>query len=130
MIDIDAFKRFNDSFGHPAGDKALQDIGKLFRENCRRVDYICRYGGEEFAIITPETSGKNAVHLARRLVDRAREMKIQIYESVVEEGLTISIGLAGYPTDAKTKEDLIIQADKYLLEAKKAGKGCFFPPSP
>ena len=130
MIDIDDFKRFNDSFGHPAGDKALQDIAKLFRENCRRVDYICRYGGEEFAIITPETSGKNAVHLARRLVNKAREMKIQVYESAAEERLTISIGLAGYPSDAKTKEDLIIQADKYLLEAKKAGKGCFFPPSP
>ena len=130
MIDIDDFKRFNDSFGHPAGDKALQDIAKLFRENCRRVDYICRYGGEEFAIITPETSGKNAVHLARRLVDKAKAMNIQIYESTVKERLTISIGLAGYPTDAKTKEALIIQADKYLLEAKKAGKGCFFPPSP
>jgi PleD family two-component response regulator len=57
-------------------------------------------------------------------------MNIQIYESTVKERLTISIGLAGYPTDAKTKDALIIQADKYLLEAKKAGKGCFFPPSP
>jgi two-component system cell cycle response regulator len=130
MIDIDDFKRFNDSFGHPAGDKALQEIAKLFRENCRRVDYICRYGGEEFGIITPETSGKNVVHLARRLVNKVRELKIQIYESTIEEGLTISMGLAGYPSDAKTKNDLIIKADKYLLEAKKAGKNCFFPPSP
>jgi diguanylate cyclase (GGDEF)-like protein len=130
MIDIDDFKRFNDSFGHPAGDKALQDIAGLFRENCRRVDYICRYGGEEFAIITPETSGKNAIHLARRLVNKAREMKIPIYESAIEERLRISIGLAGFPADAKTKDDLIIKADKYLLEAKKAGKDCFFPPSP
>ena len=130
MIDIDDFKRFNDSFGHPAGDKALQGIARLFRENCRRVDYICRYGGEEFAVITPETSGKNAIHLARRLVSKVREMKIPIYESTIEEGLTISIGLAGYPTDAKTKEELILKADKYLLEAKKAGKDCFFPSSP
>ena len=130
MIDIDDFKRFNDSFGHPAGDKALQEIARLYKENSRRVDYICRYGGEEFAIITPETSGKNAVHLARRLVNKVREMKIPIYESAIEGNLTISIGLAGYPSDAKTKNDLIIQADKYLLEAKKAGKNCFFPPSP
>jgi diguanylate cyclase (GGDEF)-like protein len=130
MVDIDDFKRFNDSFGHPAGDKALQGIARLFRENCRRVDYICRYGGEEFAVITPETSGKNAIHLARRLVSKVREMKIPIYESTIEEGLTISIGLAGYPTDAKTKEELILKADKYLLEAKKAGKDCFFPSSP
>jgi two-component system cell cycle response regulator len=130
MIDIDDFKRFNDSFGHPAGDKALQGIARLFRENCRRVDFICRYGGEEFAIITPETSGKNAVYLASRLVTRVREMKISIYESTIEESLTISIGLAGYPADAKTKNELIIKADKYLLEAKKTGKDCLFPPSP
>jgi two-component system cell cycle response regulator len=130
MIDIDDFKGFNDSFGHPAGDKALQGIARLFRENCRRVDFICRYGGEEFAIITPETSGKNAVYLASRLVTRVREMKISIYESTIEESLTISIGLAGYPADAKTKNELIIKADKYLLEAKKTGKDCLFPPSP
>lgn len=130
MIDIDDFKRFNDSFGHPAGDKALQEIARLFKENSRRVDYICRYGGEEFAVITPETSGKNAIYLARRLVTKVREMKVPIYESTVEQGLTISIGLAGYPSDAKSKNGLIIKADKYLLEAKKAGKNCFFPPSP
>jgi len=129
MIDIDDFKRFNDSYGHPAGDKVLQDITRLFKENCRRVDYICRYGGEEFAIITPETSGKNVVHVARRLVNKVREMKIEIYGSVIEGNLTISIGLAGYPTDAKTKDDLIIKADQYLLEAKKSGKDCFYPSS-
>jgi diguanylate cyclase (GGDEF)-like protein len=130
MIDIDDFKGFNDSYGHPAGDQALQDIARLFKENCRRVDCICRYGGEEFAIITPETSGKNAIHVARRLVNKVRELKIPVYGSTVEGNLTISIGLAGYPADAKTKNDLVIQADKYLLEAKKAGKNCFFPPSP
>jgi diguanylate cyclase (GGDEF)-like protein len=129
MIDIDDFKRFNDSYGHPAGDRVLQDISRLFKENCRRVDYICRYGGEEFAIITPETSGKNAVYVASRLVNKVREMKIPIYGSTTEGGLTISMGLAGYPADAKTKDDLIVKADKYLLEAKKSGKDCFYPPS-
>ncbi len=129
MIDIDDFKRFNDSYGHPAGDRVLQDISRLFKESCRRVDYICRYGGEEFGIITPETSGKNAVYVARRLVNKVREMKIPIYGSTTEGSLTISIGLAGYPADAKTKNDLIIKADKYLLEAKKSGKNRFYPPS-
>jgi diguanylate cyclase (GGDEF)-like protein len=130
MIDIDDFKRFNDSYGHPAGDRVLQDISKLFKESCRRVDYICRYGGEEFAIITPETSGKNAIYVATRLVNKVREMKVPIYGSTIEGNLTISIGLAGYPADAKTKNDLIIQADKYLLEAKKSGKDSIYPPSP
>jgi diguanylate cyclase (GGDEF)-like protein len=129
MIDIDNFKKFNDSYGHPAGDHALQQIARLFRENCRRLDHVCRYGGEEFAIIAPETSGKNAIHLAKRLLNRARKTKIQIYDSTIEEKLTLSIGLASYPTDASTKDELIIKADHNLLQAKKEGKDCFCPPS-
>jgi diguanylate cyclase (GGDEF)-like protein len=129
MIDIDNFKKFNDSYGHPAGDHALQQIARLFRENCRRMDHICRYGGEEFAIIAPETSGKNAIHLAKRLLNKARKTKIQIYDSTIEEKLTLSIGLASYPTDASNKDELIIKADHNLLQAKKEGKDCFCPPS-
>jgi diguanylate cyclase (GGDEF)-like protein len=129
MIDIDNFKKFNDSYGHPAGDQALQQIARLFRENCRRVDHVCRYGGEEFAIITPETNGKNAVHLAKRLLNRVRKTKIQIYDSTIEEKLTLSIGLASYPVDANDKEELIIKADQNLLQAKKEGKDCFYPPA-
>ncbi len=128
MIDIDNFKNFNDSFGHPAGDHALQEIAKLFKDNCRRVDNVCRYGGEEFAIITPETSGKNVVYLAQRLLDKLREAKLQVFDSSIEVTLYISIGLASYPTDAKNKDELIIQADHNLLQAKKAGKDCYYPP--
>jgi diguanylate cyclase (GGDEF)-like protein len=129
MIDIDNFKKFNDSYGHPAGDHALLEIARLFRENCRRMDHICRYGGEEFAIITPETSGKSAIHLAKRLLNRVRKTKIQIYDSTMEEKLTLSIGLASYPADASNKEELIIKADQNLLQAKKEGKDCFYPSS-
>jgi len=129
MIDIDNFKKFNDSYGHPAGDHALQQIARLFRENCRRIDHVCRYGGEEFAIIAPETSGKNAIHLAKRLLNKARKTKIQIYDSTIEEKLTLSIGLASYPTDASNKDELIIKADHNLLQAKKEGKDCFYPSS-
>jgi diguanylate cyclase (GGDEF)-like protein len=129
MIDLDNFKKFNDSYGHPAGDHALMEIARLFRENCRRMDHICRYGGEEFAIIAPETSGKNAIHLAKRLLNRVRKAKIQIYDSTIEEKLTLSIGLASYPTDASNKDELIIKADQNLLQAKKEGKDCFYPPS-
>ena len=128
MIDLDNFKKFNDSYGHPAGDHALMEIARLFRENCRRMDHICRYGGEEFAIIAPETSGKNAIHLAKRLLNRVRKAKIQIYDSTIEEKLTLSIGLASYPTDASNKDELIIKADQNLLQAKKEGKDCFYPP--
>jgi two-component system, cell cycle response regulator len=130
MIDIDNFKKFNDSYGHPAGDLVLIQIASLLRENCRRLDHVCRYGGEEFGIITPETSGKNATRLSRRLVSKVREAKIQVYDSSIEEKVTISVGLASFPTDAKNKDDLIIKADQFLLQAKKAGKDCFYPPSP
>ena len=129
MIDLDDFKKFNDSYGHPAGDQALQYMARLFRENCRRVDHICRYGGEEFAIITPETSGKNAVYLARRLLNKVRKTKIQIYDSLLEAKLTLSIGLASFPADANNKEDLILKADQSLLQAKKEGKDRCYPAS-
>jgi diguanylate cyclase (GGDEF)-like protein len=129
MIDIDNFKKFNDSYGHPAGDHDLQEIARLFRENCRRMDHVCRYGGEEFAIIAPETNGKNAIHLAKRLLNKARKTKIQIYDSTIEEKLTLSIGLASYPADANNRDELIIKADHNLLQAKKEGKDCFCPPS-
>ncbi|MBI5968707.1 MAG: GGDEF domain-containing protein [Deltaproteobacteria bacterium] len=85
--------------------------------------------GEEFAIITPETSGKNAIHLAKRLLTKVRKSKVQIYDSTLEVGLTLSIGLASYPTDASNKGELIIRADHNLLMAKKEGKDCFYPPS-
>ncbi len=129
MIDLDDFKKFNDSYGHPAGDQALQYMARLFRENCRRVDHICRYGGEEFAIIAPETSGKNAVYLARRLLNKVRKTKMQIYDSLLEAKLTLSIGLASFPADANSKEDLIIKADQNLLQAKNEGKDRYYPPS-
>ena len=129
MIDLDNFKKFNDSYGHPAGDHALQQIARLFRENCRRMDHICRYGGEEFAVIAPETTGKNAIHLAKRLLNKARKTKVQIYDSTIEEKLTLSIGLASFPTDANNKDELIIRADQNLLQAKKEGKDCFYPPA-
>ena len=128
MVDIDNFKKFNDLYGHPAGDNVLVQIGKLFRQNCRQLDHVCRYGGEEFAIITPETNGKNAIHLAKRLLNRVREMKIQVYDSTIEEAVTISVGLASFPVDGQTKEDLIRIADQNLLQAKKKGKNCYCSP--
>lgn len=128
MVDIDNFKKFNDLYGHPAGDNVLLQIAKVMRQNCRQLDHVCRYGGEEFAIITPETNGKNAIHLAKRLLNRVRELKIQVYDSTIEEALTISVGLASFPADGQTKEDLIRIADQNLLQAKKKGKNCLHCP--
>jgi diguanylate cyclase (GGDEF)-like protein len=130
MIDIDNFKQFNDTYGHPAGDAALQIIARIFIDNCRRVDHVSRYGGEEFAIITPETSGPSAVYLAKRLLTKVRKARIPVYDSSVEARLTISIGIASFPVDADNKTDLIVKADENLLLAKRAGKDCYYPPLP
>ena len=127
MIDIDNFKQFNDQYGHPVGDIALQHIARLFQENSRRVDHVCRYGGEEFTIITPETSGESAIYLAKRLLNKVRKSRVQLYDSSIEVKLTISIGIASYPKDADNNKDLIIKADQNLLQAKRAGKDCFYP---
>jgi two-component system cell cycle response regulator len=129
MVDIDNFKQFNDTYGHPTGDQALQVIGKIFIDNSRRVDHVCRYGGEEFALITPETNGASAVYLAKRLLTKVRKTRIQVYDSSIEVRLTISIGIASYPVDADNKTDLILRADENLLLAKRAGKDCYYPPS-
>ncbi len=129
MIDIDNFKQFNDTYGHPAGDSALQVIAKIFLENCRRVDHVCRYGGEEFAIIAPETSGPSAVYLAKRLLTKVRKTRVQVYDSSIVVHLTISIGIASFPVDAEHKTNLILRADENLLLAKRSGKDCYYPPS-
>ena len=130
MVDIDNFKQFNDSYGHPAGDYALQAIAKIFVDNSRRVDHVCRYGGEEFALITPETNAASAVYLAKRLLTKVRKTRMQVYDSSIEVRLTISIGIASFPVDAENKTDLILRADENLLLAKRAGKDCYYPPLP
>jgi diguanylate cyclase (GGDEF)-like protein len=115
MIDIDDFKKFNDSYGHQAGDSILITISDLFREVSRKIDITARYGGEEFAAILRSTKKQDAIVLAERLRKSVEENKNL-------HGLTISIGLASFPEDAKEKETLISKADKALYQAKKDGK--------
>jgi diguanylate cyclase (GGDEF)-like protein len=121
ILDIDNFKRFNDTYGHPVGDKILEAIAFLLKRNVRSKDFIARYGGEEFAIILPKTPVERAQIVGERL-RRAVETNIFYDGSNVLPKITISVGVAGYPMNALTKEDLIEAADKALYEAKRNGR--------
>lgn len=115
MIDIDDFKKFNDTNGHQAGDAILRSISNIFKEISKRIDIVARYGGEEFAIILPATKKQEALVLAERL-------RKAVEESEDLKGITISIGVASFPEDSKEKESLISCADKALYQAKRTGK--------
>jgi len=116
MIDIDDFKKFNDSFGHIQGDEALKKISNILKENCRKIDILCRYGGEEFAMILPGNSKEEASLLAERI------RKSIMHNEILKNRFTVSIGISSCPTDAVDKSLLINKADQALYAAKRNGK--------
>lgn len=123
MIDIDFFKKFNDSFGHEAGDLLLKEFGGFLVGQCRGEDIACRYGGEEFTIILPETS----IEVAQKRADQLRLGTSQLQVEYRRQRLpqiTISIGIAAFPIHGTSKEDLMRAADTALYRAKKAGRDC------
>ncbi|MBN3037832.1 MAG: sensor domain-containing diguanylate cyclase [Candidatus Omnitrophica bacterium] len=122
MIDIDNFKKLNDTFGHPAGDEVLVTLSKLFKKTCRSADIVARYGGEEFAIVLPDTHKESAWGLAERLRQAVEDTFFSGEKILPHKKLTISLGLASYPYDAKNKDKLILKADAALYQAKAAGK--------
>ena len=128
MIDIDHFKKFNDTLGHVAGDKLLQEIAEILRASCREVDLVARYGGEEFAIILPETFKEKAYSSAERIRKLTAAHPCHYKEGQPSKRITISIGVASFPQDASNKEDLIACADKALYVAKETGRNrvCMF----
>lgn len=128
IIDIDDFKKYNDTYGHPAGDGILKEIGKVLRKSSRNVDFVFRYGGEEFTILLPETGKYGGSVAASRFLSVITTIKISDPESIFQRRITVSIGLASVPDDALTKDDLILKADSALYQAKKLGKNrvCLF----
>lgn len=121
FCDIDLFRTANDLNGHQFGDVVLQQMGKLIRENVRSMDVTARYGGEEFAIILPEISESQAYQAAERL-RRAVASHQFGQKPPSETTLTVSIGMASYPTDATTREDLVRKADQAMGLAKQLGR--------
>jgi diguanylate cyclase (GGDEF)-like protein/PAS domain S-box-containing protein len=121
FLDIDHFKRFNDTFGHDAGDKVLQSLADLFRTFFRSTDICCRYGGEEFAIILPESSSRDATIRADALRSEVKGLRLQ-YKNEVLRSLTISAGVAAFPEHVSTSDELLKIADQCLYESKSRGR--------
>ncbi|MFA4984030.1 MAG: diguanylate cyclase [Candidatus Omnitrophota bacterium] len=122
MVDIDDFKIYNDTLGHQAGDKILKEVANLLKSHSRKMDSVCRYGGEEFAIIVPE-SQKNEVYLIAERLRQDIEKHSFLHEEILpKKKLTVSIGLASFPDNASNAAELIFLSDQALYQAKNQGK--------
>lgn len=113
LADLDHFKEYNDEVGHLGGDQALSSVSSLLKETARSGDYVCRFGGEEFALILPNTSKLNALKLAERI-------RLAMDQTALP--LTISLGVATFPQDAPSWKEMIEKTDRALYEAKRLGR--------
>jgi diguanylate cyclase (GGDEF)-like protein len=116
ILDVDEFKLYNDTFGHPAGDEVLARIGRALRENARGDDFVARYGGEEFAVVLPNTD----VEAATRCAERIRVALEQV--DWPQRGITASLGVSTTTSVALFDSGLVWQADEALYVAKRAGR--------
>jgi diguanylate cyclase (GGDEF)-like protein len=123
MIDIDHFKRLNDEFGHLLGDEVLRQVSSLFHQQLRKIDVVCRYGGEEFAILLSQTNSQHALGVAEKL----RKIVETWQFPGVPQPVTISAGTANYPDDGTTRDELVKAADAGLYAAKQAGRNRVCP---
>ncbi|CAB1367572.1 diguanylate cyclase [Denitratisoma oestradiolicum] len=121
MLDIDHFKRFNDSYGHEAGDQVLREIGRVLRENLRRSDIACRYGGEELSVIMPASNTEDARHRLETICQLIRGMAINFHRSMLPP-VTVSVGIAQAPDQGQDATELMRAADTALYAAKAAGR--------
>ena len=121
MLDLDSFKEINDRMGHLAGDRYLQKVGEVIRETMRAADIPCRYGGEEFCVLLPETDLDGATRIAERIRTRVSNLEVRIGDGVLKA--TISVGIAAYPADYPgTIQGFLEKADQALYLAKQSGR--------
>lgn len=122
MLDVDRFKHFNDTYGHPAGDAVLKRLAVLLRTSARDVDTVARYGGEEFLVILPETAAQGAELIAERIRSAAEQDRFIPHAESTEMSVTVSIGYSVFPGHARTPEAMIEAADQALYRSKQGGR--------
>lgn len=122
-IDLDYFKEINDTYGHQIGDKVLKEVSRIILTSLRKIDFPCRYGGDEILILLPQASGEDAKKFAERLFKEVADIRIPVPFSKEQEiGITISIGIATFHDDASSMEDLLKKADDAMYWAKSHGR--------
>lgn len=124
MIDVDSFKRYNDTQGHSLGNDVLRGVAEIMRLVCRDVDFVVRYGGEEFIVMLPETNLTEACAVGERVRAAVAEYPFAGRETQPGGALTVSVGVAAYPCDAHTDSELLEHADAALYLAKRTTKNC------
>lgn len=134
FVDLDHFKSINDTYGHPMGDKVLRVVAQLFRDTLRKVDHVCRYGGEEFAIVMPNCGEGLAMDIAERLRQRVSELRVELeQENTADQdaiGVTVSMGVCcwqaerghGDKDEAAIAQKLVALSDQGVYEAKESGR--------
>ena len=127
ILDLDGFKLFNDTQGHLAGDLVLRQVSKILLEAHRQIEFLARYGGDEFVILMPETNATNAAAAANRIRQLVAQLSLPSLSglngvSVLPPILTISVGVAVFPEDGRTTDALLAQADRRLYDAKRRGR--------
>ena len=120
LIDIDYFKKINDTYGHPVGDSVLKRVADMIKKTIRNIDIPARYGGEEFAVVLVGTDGKGAMNMAERMRKTVMDTKFTADENTFN--VTVSIGISTYEGEAMKKEELVDKADKALYKAKGNGR--------
>jgi diguanylate cyclase (GGDEF)-like protein len=125
MLDLDHFKHFNDTFGHQVGDILLKEIAGVIKNRVRAGDLACRYGGEEFSLILAEVGTEGAHKCVEGVREAIKHLSLHNRGQTLGT-VTVSAGIAAYPTHGDTSEDLIHAADEALYQAKKAGRDCIF----
>jgi diguanylate cyclase (GGDEF)-like protein len=127
MLDIDHFKRVNDTFGHIEGDKVLCEIASLLKNSLRKIDTVARYGGEEFVLILPGAGLEESMMIAERIRRLVEKTRVQVGQ--VQINLTVSLGISNFPIHRpRSKEELVKMADQALYDAKRGGRNkvCIF----
>jgi diguanylate cyclase (GGDEF)-like protein len=123
MLDLDHFKLFNDTYGHDAGDVMLRESGRVLRENLRMSDIACRYGGEEFLVVLPDSPVEETWQRVEQIRLLFKEIQIR-YGHELLGTITVSAGIAGLPQHGSTPDELLRAADNAMYAAKEAGRNC------